>query len=697
MAEDILQTDVQYLAGVGPRRGEVLRGMGIKTFADLLRFYPRRHLDRSVVVPIRRLTDKLGAVTVVGTVAAFGMVPGRRKRFELVVGDGGGQMRCVWFNSLRWISTVFEKGEKVALHGQPQRYGRSFSMVHPDFDKLGEEGTALDTGRIISLYPGGAKLDRVGLTSRTFRRVIHGLIKEHGREIPEILPKEIRTENHLMDGNVALRAIHFPKSHAELEEARRRLKFEEFFFMQLLLALNRKQKMEKPTGIVFDKADALSRAFLEEVLPFRLTRGQEQALADVAADVRTGHQMTRLLQGDVGSGKTVVAVASMLMAIDSGYQAAFMAPTEILAEQHYRSVRTYLAPLDVDIRLLVGAQKKSLREEILAGLASGVTQITVGTHALIEENVRFRNLGLAVIDEQHRFGVLQRAKMFGKGMAPHMLLMTATPIPRSLAMTLYGDLDVSIMRELPAGRRPIETWLRFENRRDEVLAFLRKELDSGRQAYVVYPLVEESEKLDLKDAVSGFEKLQKELAPFEVGLVHGRMSSEEKDEAMRAFKSGKTRVLVATTVVEVGVDVGSATVMVIEHAERFGLSQLHQLRGRVGRSDLQSYCILMADFKRSAEAKERLEAMVRTTDGFEISEADLKLRGGGDVFGTRQSGLPELRIADLVADQELLRKAREAAFKVADADPHLRDPRLEAMREHFQKTAPKQLRLARVG
>ncbi|HEX9658788.1 MAG TPA: ATP-dependent DNA helicase RecG [Rhodothermales bacterium] len=697
MAENILSTDIQFLPGVGPRRGEVLRGSGVKTFADLLRFYPRRHLDRSIVVPIRKLSDKGGAVTVVGTVVAFGMVPGRRKRFELVVGDDGGQMKCVWFNSLRWISTVFEMGEKVAFHGQPQRYGRSFSMVHPDFDKLGEEGTALDTGRIISLYPGGAKFDRVGLTSRQFRRIIHGLFKEHGREIPEILPKDIRAANRLIDGNVALRAIHFPKSHAELEEARRRLKFEEFFFMQLLLALNRKQKMAKPTGIVFEKSDALSRVFLEEVLPFELTKGQLDALADIRRDTRTGHQMNRLLQGDVGSGKTVVAVGALLLAIDSGYQAAFMAPTEILAEQHYRSIRSYLSPLDVDIRLLVGAQKKSVREEILTGLASGVTNITVGTHALIEENVRFQKLGVVVIDEQHRFGVMQRAKMFTKGVAPHVLLMTATPIPRSLAMTLYGDLDVSIMRDMPAGRRRIETWLRFENRRDEVLAFIRKELQEGRQAYVVYPLVEESEKVDLKDAVSGFETLQQELKEFSVGLVHGRMSGDEKEAAMRAFKAGDTHVLVATTVVEVGVDVANATVMMIEHAERFGLSQLHQLRGRVGRSHQQSYCILMADFKRSAEAKERLEAMVRTTDGFEISEADLRLRGAGDVFGTRQSGLPELKLADVVADQELLRKARDAAFQLAETDPHIRDERLSAMRDYFLQTAPKQLRLARVG
>jgi ATP-dependent DNA helicase RecG len=640
----------------------------------------------------------MGPVTVVGFVVAKGIVQGKRRRFELVIEDGGGgRMRCVWFNGVPWVSKLFENGDRVAFHGPPARYGRQFSMAHPDFDKLEEESAALDTGRIISLYPGGAAFDRVGLNSRVLRRAIHGLIKEHGHSIDEILPEWITSAAGLMEGKVALRAIHFPKSHAELETAQHRLKFEEFFFMQLLLALNRHQRIEKVAGRRLSGPGPLSRRFADEVLPFELTGAQKAALEDVYADTSSGHQMNRLLQGDVGSGKTVVAVMAMLHAIDAGYQAAFMAPTEILAEQHYNSIRAYVGPLDIDIRLLVGAQKKSIRQEILTGLASGVTQITVGTHALIEDQVQFRNLGMAIVDEQHRFGVLQRARMFSKSEAPHILLMTATPIPRSLAMSIYGDLDVTLMKEMPKGRQPIETMLCFENRRDEVFELIKGEVERGRQAYVVYPLVEESEKIDLKDAVSGYEKLKKELAPHSVGLVHGRLTSEEKEEVMKRFKSGELSVLVATTVIEVGVDVPNATVMLVEHAERFGLSQLHQMRGRVGRGAEKSYCVLMADFKRSPEAKERLEAMVRTTDGFKISEADLQIRGAGDIFGTRQSGLPALKIADIVHDQSILIEARKAAFRLSESDPHLRDPNHVKLRAHYEKVVPEKLGLARVG
>ena len=675
----------------------MLKSAGVKTYADLLRYYPRRYLDRTLVVPIRRLREGMGAVTVIGTVVAKGVVPGRRRRLELIVEDGGGRMRCVWFNGIPWVEKIFKKGDLVAFHSVPAQYGRQFSFAHPDFDILKDEGAALDTGRIISLYPGGAAFDRVGLNSRIVRHAVYALIKEHGHAIPEILPDWIRKEADLIDGNVALRAIHFPRSHKELEQAQRRLKFEELFFMQMLLALNRQQRMEKAAGIRIASAGELYDRFLHDVLPFELTDGQKDALADILQDTASGSQMNRLLQGDVGSGKTVVAVAAMLLAIDAGHQAAFMAPTEILAEQHYRSIRSYVRDLGVDVRLLVGAQKKSVRHEVLAGLASGVTKITVGTHAIIEDQVQFRDLGMVIIDEQHRFGVLQRARMFTKGQSPHVLLMTATPIPRSLAMSIYGDLDVSVIKELPAGRQPIETLLRFENKRDEAYALLRRELDLGRQAYVVYPLVEESEKVDLKDAVSGYEKLKKELDPRSVGLVHGRMTSEEKDEVMRAFKSGEIAALVATTVVEVGVDVANATVMMIEHAERFGLSQLHQLRGRVGRGSEKSYCVLMADFKRSPDAKVRLEAMVRTTDGFEISEADLRIRGSGDIFGTRQSGLPALKMADIVTDRDILIKARSAAFALAERDPHMRDREHAAMRKHYAAVAEESLGLARVG
>ncbi|MEM1041546.1 MAG: ATP-dependent DNA helicase RecG [Bacteroidota bacterium] len=694
----VLDTDIEELQGVGKRRAEPLRKAGVQTFRDLLRTYPRRYLDRSTVTPIRQLVAG-EPVTVVGVVQAKGMIPGRggKRRLELRVQDAsGGTLKCVWFRGATYIQRLFETGGRFAFHGKPEQYGRTFSLAHPDFDRLDDEGAALDTGRIIPLYPGGAALEKVGLNSRAFRRLVYGLIKEHGLEIPEVLPDWVCEEYDLIPGNVALRAIHFPKDRGELGRAMRRLKFEELFFLQLLLALTREQRAEV-AGPAFRAPGEFARQFVTEVLPFTLTGAQQRAVEAIAADTMSGTQMNRLVQGDVGSGKTVVAVAAMMQALDSGFQSAFMAPTEILTEQHYANLKDYLEPLGVEVRLLIGGQRKKLREEILGDLKKGRAAVAVGTHALIEETVEFQNLGLAVVDEQHRFGVMQRARMFRKGSRPHMLLMTATPIPRSLAMTVYGDLDVTVIDERPAGRKPIQTKLYTEKRREEAYAFIKDQLRSGRQAYVVYPLVEESEKLDLKDAETGFENLQERFRPYRVDLVHGRMFAYEKEEAMDRFKSGETDILVATTVIEVGVDVSNATVMVIEHAERFGLSQLHQLRGRVGRGAEQSYCLLMADYKRSAEAEERLEAMLATDDGFVISETDLKLRGAGDFFGTRQSGLPAFKLADVVRDAELLSLAREAAFALVERDPDLRQAEHVETRRAFARTAPKSLGFARVG
>jgi ATP-dependent DNA helicase RecG len=697
---DFLREDVRYLDGVGKKRAEVLASAaGVRTVRDLLRYYPRRYLDRQTVTPIRRLTEDGEAVTVVGEVQATGIIDGRKsKRLEVRLKDGSGpSMTCVWFRGIWGLKKVFSKGDRVAFHGKPSKYGSTFSMTHPDFDKLEGGSAALDTNRIVALYSGGEALDNVGLTSRAFRRIIYRLFAEHGLKLSELFPDWLVEEHDLMEGRVALRAIHFPEDHDELARARRRLKFEELFFIQLLLARSRQTLREAP-GHRFGKPGGTVSQFLGEVLPFELTGAQERALRDIVDDTQSGHQMNRLLQGDVGSGKTVVAVAAMLHALDNGFQSAFMAPTEILAEQHFANLQNHLAPLDVEPRLLVGSQNKTEREAALEALAEGDAAVAVGTHAVIQDEVAFDQLGLAVVDEQHRFGVAQRAEMFSKGERPHMLLMTATPIPRSLAMTLYGDLDVSKMDEMPAGRKPVKTAQRSEKRRGEVYAFVRDRLEAGEQAFVVYPLVEESEKMDLKDAINGYEKLKKAFAPFEVGLVHGQMPASEKEETMQRFKDGSVQLLVSTTVIEVGVDVPQATVMLVEHAERFGLSQLHQLRGRVGRSDRQSWCILMAAYKRSAEAKERLRAMVETNDGFEISERDLQIRGAGDFFGTRQSGMPDLKIADITEDEDILEEARAGAFSLIERDAGLEAEEHARLRDHFERYwAKRKLGFARVG
>ncbi|WP_022836452.1 ATP-dependent DNA helicase RecG [Salisaeta longa] len=697
---DILDRPVRFLKGVGEKRASVwAEAHQVRTVRDLLHFYPRRYLDRSTVASIRQLTEGPDPVTVVGTVQYARVVDGRStKRLELVVeGADGGRMKAVWFRGFRWVQRAFEAGDRVAFHGKVQRFGRWFSMTHPDYDRLDAAEARLDTGRIVALYPGGEAMDNVGLTSRRVRRIVYTFFKEHGLELRDPFPETLRSTFDLMDGRVARRAIHFPKTQAELARATVRLKFEELFYIQLLLATLRAQRSAVP-GAVFGAPQPLLTRFVNEVLPFELTSAQREALKDVIADTQSGHQMNRLVQGDVGSGKTVVAVAAMLHAWSHGYQSAFMAPTEILAEQHHHSLKQYLAPLDLAPALLTGSQGAAERREAQAALAEGTVPVGVGTHALIQDDVAFDRLGLAIVDEQHRFGVEQRATMFEKGERPHMLLMTATPIPRSLAMTLYGDLDVSIMDEMPAGRKPVETRLRTEKRRGEVYAFLRDQLAQGRQAYVVYPLVEESEKVDLKDAVSGYEALQAQFPEATVGLVHGQLPTDEKDDVMRRFKAGAIDLLVSTTVIEVGVDVANATVMIIEHAERFGLSQLHQLRGRVGRSDQQSYCILMAGYKQSAEAKQRLQAMARTNDGFEISEVDLKIRGAGDFFGTRQSGLPDLKIADITQDQDILEEARAAAQQIVAQDPQLRDPAHADIRTHFERYyVRRDLDFARVG
>lgn len=680
-AVSFLAESIQFLKGVGPRRSEALAGRGIVTVNDLLQYYPRRYLDRATVTPIKKLSAASGPVTVVGTILSARYINRGKRRFEIVVRDNSlARLNCVWFQRTGWIRKAFEVGDQVAFHGRPQKYGSGMSMVHPDFDKLSDDGPSLDTGRIIALYPGSTDLQEAGITSRTFRRVIYNLIKDHGKRIPEILPEAVVQSYNLLDGRVARRAIHFPRSRDELDRAIHRLKFEELFFVQWMLAVT-KQKRQKIAGRSFKPPGILSQQFVSAILPFELTSDQRRVIDDIYADCMSGTQMNRLLQGDVGSGKTVVAVAGLLHAIENGFQTAIMAPTEILSEQHYVSIKQYMEALGIHTTLLKGSQRKAERDEALAKIASGETQVVVGTHALIQEGVEFKNLGLVVVDEQHRFGVMQRSTLREKGEAPHTLLMTATPIPRSLALTLYGDLDVSLIKTMPPGRKPVKTVLRKESERDETYDFIQEQLEGGAQVYIVYPLVEESEKLDLKDAMNGLEAVRSRFARWKVGLVHGRMKSDEKDEVMEMFKDGRLSILVATTVIEVGVDVPGATVMVIEHAERFGLSQLHQLRGRVGRSDQQSYCILFYDYPVSNDGRVRLDTMAATTDGFKISEADLKLRGAGDFFGTRQSGIPDFKIADLATDGDLLLQANRAVDELLDdrgADGTV------AMRDYFE-------------
>ena len=555
----------------------------------------------------------------------------------------------------------------------------------------------METGRIIALYPGTANLQKAGLTSRSFRRIIYELLKEHGEELRENLPDDVLEADGLLDGRVARRAVHFPRNQEELKAARHRLKFEELFFFQLMLATTRTKREALP-GLRVPGGGVLETRFVDEILPFRFTSAQERSLVEISADMDSGKQMNRLLQGDVGSGKTVVAATAALKAIDAGHQAVVMAPTEILCEQHFRSLSQLMEPLGVRVGLLTGSTSAANRRVLLEDLSSGRLSLLVGTHAVIQDGVEFASLALAVIDEQHRFGVMQRATLFDKGTRPHMLLMTATPIPRSLALTLYGDLHVSIMRERPPGRQPITTKMVREKERERVYNMMREEVRQGRQCYVVFPLVEESEKLDLRDAVSGHEHLSEEFPGVSVELIHGRMKAPEKEEAMARFVAGTSPILVSTTVIEVGVDVPAATFMLIEHAERFGLSQLHQLRGRIGRGEHASTCILMAEYRQSEESRRRLKAMEDTEDGFRISEIDMELRGVGDFFGTKQSGLPAFRIADILQDQSILESAREAAFKLMARDPGLTAAENRVMRDWFETFVLSEgLRLSRIG
>lgn len=692
-----LDLSVESLASIGPKRAAALSRAGIDRIEDLLYYFPRDYLDRSSVTRIRDLHEDMQA-TVVGRIIQTEIKQGRRKRFILVLSDDTSLLTCVWFTHLSYWQKKFVVGEWLAVSGKVSRFG-NFQMTHPEFDLLGDdrEGSGFNTGKIIPVYPSGESLSHVGFDSRGFRRMLAKVTKGFAEKAIETLPAELMMRLQLMPLAEALQQVHFPDSFEKLEQARRRLKFDELFFLELMLALRRNKIITRSDGIAFLKTgDKVTQ--LVNKLPFELTDAQKRVLHEIRRDMQAPRIMNRLLQGDVGSGKTIVALVAMLIAIENGYQAALMAPTEILAEQHYLTIHKLLEELNVHAVLLLGGQPKKVRQSVLADIVGGDADIIIGTHALIQESVKFRKLGLVIIDEQHRFGVLQRARLREKGGAPDVLVMTATPIPRTLSLTLYGDLDVSILDQLPPGRKPIVTGWRRESERKKIYEFVRGQISEGAQAYVVFPLVEESEKIDLKAATESYIAMSETtFKDFRLGLLHGRMKSDEKEATMAMFKNGDIDLLVSTTVIEVGVDVPNATVMIIEHAERFGLAQLHQLRGRVGRGEKQSYCVLIGYGAVSGDARQRLEIMAETTDGFKIADKDLELRGPGEYFGAKQSGLPELKIADVIEDVELLKSARREAFHLIEQDPVLSNRESLNTRSYFTKHCREKFDLSRIG
>jgi len=622
-------------------------------------------------------------VTVVGKVVNLQEVGFKRsKRLEVAINDGTGIVKGVWFRGATYFKKIFKEGDLVAFFGPAKRYGKSITIAHPEVDKLSEEGDVSNFSKIVPIYPGNKEFSKTRLTNKIVAGWIETLLNQI--TITEFLPEDLVKEMKFPSRAEAYRMIHFPEDHSEHKRALNRFKFEELFLFEMSMEKIHHTVEERKSGHIFSETGNYTSKYFNELLPFQLTEGQVSCLTDIKKDVRSGKQMNRLIQGDVGAGKTIVAIGALLMALDNGFQTAFLAPTEILAEQHYRTLAEHLKGLDINVRLLVGGQKSKLRMDVLTDLEGSGCQIVVGTHAIIQEDVRFHKLGLAVIDEQHRFGVKQRAELLNKGSHPHILVMSATPIPRSLAMTVYADLDISIIKGLPAGRKPIKTAIRGNKKREGVWDFVRTEVNDGGQVYVIYPLVEESEALDLKDATAGYENIKKRFPNFNVGLLHGRMKSDEKDAVMKAFIANEIQILVSTTVIEVGVDVPNASVMIIEHAERFGLSQLHQLRGRIGRGERQSYCILMPDVKVSKAGAFRLKTMEETNDGFKIAEADLKLRGPGDFLGTKQSGLPDFKVADIVEDQFILAQAKEKAKVLIQKDADLDLPEHQSLKKIFE-------------
>lgn len=689
-----LQTPIEYLKGIGPSRGELLRKeLHIHSYGDLMNLFPNRYIDRTRYYKINQLQGTTAEVQVIGKIIHIKTVEFGKNQKRLVATfiDDTGQMELTWFQGIKWIRESLKLNEVYVIFGKAADFKGQFSMAHPEMELLEEHKTSLRSA-MQPVYPSTEKLTQRGVTNRVINKAMQQLFIETKSQFIETIPNAIIEQLKLIPKNEAMFNIHFPKSQELLAKAQFRLKFEELFFIQLQLITKNLIRKHKIKGHPFDKVGTNFTNFYNNHLPFELTNAQKRVIKEIRNDMGSNAQMNRLLQGDVGSGKTIVALMCMLLAKDNGFQSCLMAPTEILATQHFNGLTELAKDINVSIKLLTGSTKTSERKIIHEALENGSLDIIIGTHALLEDKVQFQNLGLAVIDEQHRFGVEQRSKLWKKNeIPPHVLVMTATPIPRTLAMSLYGDLDISVIDELPPGRKAIQTVHRYDSNRLKVWKFLKDEIAKGRQVYIVYPLINESSTQDYKDLMDGYESISRDfpLPQYSISIVHGQMKPAEKEAEMQRFVAGKTNIMVATTVIEVGVNVPNASVMVIESAERFGLSQLHQLRGRVGRGAEQSYCILMTGFKLSNDSKIRLETMCRTNDGFEIAEVDLKLRGPGDILGTQQSGVLNLKIADLVKDRDILMTAREHAIKLLKEDAAMEKPEHQKMREVFIEMSKK--------
>ena len=698
---DLLQTKIEYLKGVGPKRAELLnKELGIYTFQDLLDYFPFRYIDRSQIHKVRQITDDTVYYQLVGTVSNMQCIGSPRvTRITATFTDDTGSIELVWFKGLKWIKNRVQPGKKYLIFGKASVFNNRFNFTHPDVEDYNPDDVLVGEA-LQGVYNTTEKMKNAGLGTKQLAKIIKTCVLQVWNMIPEVLPQSLILHDKLLPRKEAYYKIHLPSSSSDIQRATTRLKYEEHFFFQLRLLIHKKDRERNTKSVVFQQVGDYFNSFYKEHLPFPLTNAQKRVIKEIRADLKSGHQMNRLLQGDVGSGKTIVALMIMLLALDNGYQAALMAPTEILATQHLETLRAQLKGMDVHFALLTGSTKQAERKQILADLASGDLQIIIGTHALIEDTVVFKNLGLCIIDEQHRFGVAQRASFWDKtAFPPHTLVMTATPIPRTLAMTQYGDLDVSKIDELPPGRKPVKTVHVFQEQRLAVIGFMKKQIAEGHQIYVVYPLIKESEKMDLINLQEGYEAMMRDFPEpdYHISVVHGQMKAEDKDWEMQRFVRGETHIMIATTVIEVGVNVPNASVMIIENANRFGLSQLHQLRGRVGRGAEQSYCVLITDHKITGEGKKRMETMVRTNDGFEIAEADLQLRGPGETQGTRQSGMIEMKIGDFQYDEPIIRHTRRMANLLLDADPTLSKPEHYATKQYFTQQFERDFDWSRIG